>query len=203
VSSAETTPKDPPEEVSPEVALLQRPLVRLAMVGVVIAILWSAGTATGVVESLTQERIRALVEAAGLWGAIVYTAAFILGQMMHLPGLLFVAAGTFAWGAALGGVIASVAATVAVVVNFAMVRTVGGGALVELRRPVIARIIFSLHRRPKLTMIVTRCLFMTSPLLSTLLALSGVRHRDHALASAVGMLVPIFAWAFVFDAALR
>jgi uncharacterized membrane protein YdjX (TVP38/TMEM64 family) len=202
VVSSEPDPPAPQTVLDPPV-VWRRPWARMALVVVVVVGLWVGGTAFGLVDNLTQERVRQMVEASGFWGALVYTAAFVLGQMMHMPGLLFVAAATFAWGGVIGGLIAAVAATIAVAVNFAMVRTVGGGALVEMKRPSIEKLLLNLHRRPMLTMIAARVFFLTSPLLSTMLALSGVRFRDHAIASGLGMLGPILVWAIIFEAALN
>lgn len=177
--------------------------MRIALVAALVGGLWAAGYAFGVQDTLNQEAVRELVETAGVWGGLFFVVAFIVGQIMHLPGLLFVAAATFVWGPWLGGAISALGASFAVTGNFLMVRYVGGGALAELRRPTLARIIHMLHRRPRLTMLIARGVFMTSPLLTTTLALSGVRSRDHTLTSAIGMMPLIFVWSWVLHQAVE
>jgi uncharacterized membrane protein YdjX (TVP38/TMEM64 family) len=172
------------------------------MVAALVGTLWAVGAWAGVGETLSQDGVRDLVERSGVYGGLIFIAAFTLGQMMHLPGLLFVAGAAFAWGPAVGSAMSAVGATAAVSANFLMVRYVGGGALAELRRPMLERVIFSLHRRPRVTMLLARGAFMTSPLLTTMLALSGVRMRDHTLTSAIGMIPLIIFWSYVLNAAV-
>jgi len=175
------------------------PWLRVAFVVVMVATLWIVVTVTGLDELLHEEQLREVVVRFGAWGAVIFFAAFVLGQFMHLPGVLFIAAATFAWGPLAGGFMSLLGATLAVSANFYVVRRVGGGALADMRRPMLIRVLSSLHRRPRATMFAARAIFNTSAVLTTMCALSGVRLRDHAIASAVGMMVPILGWAFVLE----
>jgi uncharacterized membrane protein YdjX (TVP38/TMEM64 family) len=171
--------------------------VRLGLVGVLFAALLVYGHVSGIAHGLTAARLRELVVDAGTWGMLLFVLLFAVGQLAHLPGLLFIVAGILAygrfWGAGLGwiGALASVSLT------FAVARGVGGSPLAEIENPRIRKILARLDSHPISTVLVLRLFLTTSPPVNYSLALSGVRYRHYLLGSAVG-LVPVIVLASVF-----
>ena len=180
----------------------KRKVFRLGLLVTLIAGLWAVGAATGVKDELTPQRIREIVEEAGPLGIVVFCAIFMVGQTIQVPGFVFIGAATIAWGPWQGAPIAALGATLAVSFNFFISNRIGGD-VTGTKSKLLGRLLARLHKRPMLTMIVTRLLFLTSPPVTVLLALSGVRHRDHTLASAIGMTPSIVGLTIAFEAGMR
>jgi hypothetical protein len=114
---------------------VRRPLARLLILAVVLAALFGVGKLTGIVDRVNTESIRASVETAGPWGFLLFIAVFALGELVHVPGMVFVAAAILAYGRVVGFTLALVASIIAVSVSFLLVRAIGGRAIAEIERP--------------------------------------------------------------------
>ncbi|MCB9599980.1 MAG: VTT domain-containing protein [Sandaracinus sp.] len=154
---------------------------------------------TGVTEQLTPDRIRGFMEGAGVLGFLIFLGVFAVGELVHVPGVFFVAAAILAYGRGLGGVAAYVGAVLSVIVSFAVVRGVGGQVLAEVRRPWVRKILDGLERRPVRVVALLRLILWMAPPLNYALAMSAVRFRDYVLGSALGLILPIAAAALFFD----
>lgn len=137
------------------------------------------------------KKLKVWIQEAGSWGVLLYIGVFSLGELLHVPGLVFVAAGVYVYGKFWGGLLAIVGAIVAVSVSFLVVRIVGGKALAELRWDFVRKILEKLEERPIATVIVLRFMFLLSPGINYALGLSSIRFRDYFLGSALGLLVPL------------
>ena len=168
----------------------------VAIVGLAIAVHMS-----GAEQRVTPESLRALVETAGVWGMVAFCALFVAGQIVQVPGTAFIAAAVLAWGAWTGAAVASAAAILATCVSLSFYRRVGGAPAAP-DTPLARRLLAPLRRAPIPTMIGIRLVLMTAPWVSAALALGGVRPRDHALATAVGITPAVFVTAHVFAAGL-
>lgn len=158
--------------------------------------------ATGAREWMTEERLQQLVAAAGWWGLAVFFAAFTVGQLLQVPGVVFIFVARAAWGPVLGFAGAYAGAVISATLVFLLVRSVGGKPLGELRWSPARRILAGLERRPVLTIAALRVVMMLSPPLNYALALSPVRQRHHLLGSVLGLLLPVGAVVFLSDAVL-
>ncbi len=128
---------------------------------------------------------------AGPAGALLLIVLFALGAVANIPGLVFVAAAVTLYGPAGGYVVALLGAIAAVNLTFALARLTGLGNSALLERPMIARVTRMLHDRPILTLTVLRALVLVSPPVNYALALTRLRHRDYALGSALGLVLPM------------
>lgn len=165
--------------------------LRLALLVVFLVGLFVLGAATGWTDRFTLEGIRETIAGAGLWGFAIFIGAFAVGELLHVPGFLFVAAAVLAYGRLAGGAAAYVGAVVSVVVSFAVVRAVGGRALGGLKNARVRKILDRLEERPVRVVAILRLLLWMAPPLNYALALSPVRFRDYLIGSAVGLVVPI------------
>jgi uncharacterized membrane protein YdjX (TVP38/TMEM64 family) len=192
------------DEVVPDTApgAGRRAVYRLLLLGVSIASLLAVSFAAGITEHLTTESIRTTVAEAGAWGVALYMLIFVGGQMLHLPGLIFIGAGAIAFGAGPGAALALLGGTLATAVNFVFVRMVGGQPVHALKHPLARRGIDLLDRRPLRAILGLRLVFFTSPAITTVFALSNVRFRDHLLGSAIGMAPAIVGSAIAIALAL-
>ena len=143
--------------------------------------------------------MRELAQRGGVAGIALFLAAFVAGEILHVPGLVFVGAAVLAWGPLTGGVIAYAGSLVAVSLAFAIVRAVGGQPLGELQRPRLRAVMARLERQPIRTVALLRLLLWLAPALTYALALSRVRYRDYAAGSAIGLALPVAAAAALFE----
>lgn len=162
--------------------------VALALVAALVAgvVLHALG-----VVSLEPASIVTWVRGAGVWGAALLVAAFALGTLANVPGLVFIAAAVTLYGPVLGYAVALVGAIAAVNLTFALGRFTRLGSSKVLERPMLKRVMHLLHERPILTLTVLRALVLVSPPVNYALALTRLRHRDYAIGSALGLVLPL------------
>lgn len=177
------------------------PLPRLRLVAAIglFLLLFAIGQALDLRDHLTVDGVRAAMVSAGIAGAALYVIAFCLGELLHVPGLVFVAAGVLAYGPALGGLLAFLGAVVAVSVSFWVVRAIGGRPLGELRYRWARRALAQLDAHPVATIAMLRLVLILSPPLNYVLALSQVSFGHYFLGSVLGLVVPITLAIALFD----
>ena len=178
-------------------------LWRLVILAIVLVALLVVRYGTSFGASLSTARIRELVQAAGVAGVAIYLVIFAIGELLHVPGLVFVAAAVMSWGHLGGGVIAYAGALVSVTFSFFVVRGIGGQALAELKWKWMQRLMARLDQRPILTVALLRLVLWISPALNYALALSRIRYRDYLIGSALGLALPIAATSLFFQYLLR
>lgn len=197
-------PVDAPPEAAPaaEPPTPQSTRTKWLRVGALVVLtiaLIGIGHATGLTEHLTRERIQALMLDLGALGFLAYVGIFAAGELMHIPGMLFVAAAMLAYGPAVGAAAGLAGAIVSLTVSFYVVRVVGGQPLGEIQRPFIRRMLAHLDARPITTIAILRVLFQLMPAINYGLAMSKVRYRDYIVGSVVGMVPVIAVAALAFD----
>lgn len=165
--------------------------VRLVALAALAVALLVGGRLSGLTDHLSVSALRASVAAAGLWGPVFFVLAFCAGELVHVPGVAFVAAAAFAYGPASGAALSFVGALASVSVTFAFVRTVGGKPLATLKWAFARRLLAHLDRRPVRTIALLRLVLWISPPISYALALSGVRFRSYLAGSALGLAIPV------------
>jgi uncharacterized membrane protein YdjX (TVP38/TMEM64 family) len=154
---------------------------------------------TGISESIDVETIRRFMDSAGPLGFVGFVVAFAVGELVHIPGVVFVGAASVAYGNVLGALAAYLGALASVSTSFFVVRTIGGQPLGEVKRPFVRKILARLDERPLATIAILRLIFWMAPALNYALAMSKVRFRDYFLGSALGLLLPIPLVAIFFD----
>ncbi len=183
----------------PQTAL---PWRRLALLGALLVALWGVGLATGWTDRLTLESVPQLVRDAGIWGLLLYVTVFAAGELIHVPGIIFILAAMVVWGPVQGGALAYLGALLSLTVSFVVVRMVGGKALTHVQNRWMVRAMKALDRHPIRTVALLRLIFLLAPPLNYALALSNVRTRDYLIGSASGFILPVFGIAVAFDVVL-
>lgn len=151
----------------------------------------------GLDKYLHAKKIQHLVEQAGIFGVLVFWGLFIMGQLLQIPGLLFVAVGVYAYGRWLGGGLVLIGAILAVSVSFWLVRRVGGMALSEMRWSLLKNMLARLEQQPVMVVSILRLVFWFSPPVNYALALSSVPFRYFLIGSCLG-LTPVVLVAVIF-----
>jgi len=134
-----------------------------------------------------------------LTGLLVFVLLFSLGNLIQIPGWLFLAAAVLTLGQAWGGIATYVAACISCVVTFFAIRWIGGDALRQLKSALAIRIFHQLDRHPVASIALLRILFQTVPALNYALAMSGVRFRDYLAGTLLGLPLPIALYCLFFE----
>ena len=172
--------------------------IRLILLAVLLIGLYAAGRAAGLHEDLSTERVRALMQAAGVWGLALFVLLFAVGELLHIPGLVFLGAAVLAYGPVGGAGAGFLGALVSISVTFAVVRVIGGQPLKLVKRPLLAKMLAKLDAMPIRTVALLRLVFWVGPPLNYALAMSAIRYRDYLIGSALGLVVPVIGVSLVF-----
>lgn len=132
-------------------------------------------------------------------GLVLFVALFAAGNLIQVPGWIFLAAAVLALGRLWGGIVTYVAALVSCAVSYHVVHFLGGDALARLDGKLAARLLGQLHVRPIRSVALLRTLFQTLPALNYVLALSGVGFRNYMLGTLLGLPLPIAIYCLLFD----
>ncbi len=171
---------------------------RWGLVGLLALGLAGLNEALGLTEALSAEVLPAAMVQAGPIGMIAFVGVFAVGNLLSVPGLVFIIASLLAYGKLTGAAVALVGSLAALTLNFWVVRLLGGTPKASLTGRA-ARLLQGLTDRPVKTVFVLRNLMMLSPPLNWALALSTIRYRDYMVGSALGLLAPIGLYALFLD----
>ena len=132
-------------------------------------------------------------------GLAAFVLIFALGNLVQIPGWIFLAAAVLALGRTWGGLATYVAAIVSCTVTFVSIRLIGGDALRGLKGKLATRLLSQLDAHPVRNIALLRILFQTVPPLNYALAMSGVRFRHYLVGTLLGLPLPIAAYCVFFD----
>ncbi len=134
-----------------------------------------------------------------LEGLLVFVVLFALGNLIQIPGWIFLAAAVLALGEVRGGLATYFAAVISSVFTFLVIRLLGGNALRQIRGKWFIGLLGRLDAHPVRIIVLLRTLLQTVPALNYALALSGVRFRDYLAGTLLGLPVPIALYCIFFD----
>jgi uncharacterized membrane protein YdjX (TVP38/TMEM64 family) len=132
-------------------------------------------------------------------GLLVFILVFALGNLVQIPGWIFLAAAVLALGRTWGGLVTYAAAILSCSVTFLAIRLVGGDALRSMNGKLATRLLNELDAHPVRNIVLLRTLFQTVPVLNYALAMSGVRFRDYLAGTLLGLPLPIALYCLFFD----
>ena len=132
-------------------------------------------------------------------GLLVFILLFSLGNLIQIPGWLFLAAAVLTLGRTSGGLATYVAACVSCAVTFLLIRFIGGDALRQLDNRFARKILARLDIRPVQSVVLLRVLFQTVPAVNYALAMSGIRFRAYMIGTFAGLPLPIMLYCIFFD----
>lgn len=172
---------------------------RLAAVVVFLAALFALFEATGLRQHFSLAFLRAQIEANLLTGLVVFTLLYCLGNLIQIPGWIFLAAAVLTLGKVWGGIATYAAAVVSCMASYFIVGFIGGDALRRLDNRVADRIFRQLDDRPVTSVFLLRTIFQTVPVMNYALALSAIRFRDYAIGTLLGLPIPVAVYCLGFD----
>ena len=174
--------------VQPKAISKHWPKIRLLVLALVIFCIYTVVHKTGLLQQADSENIRDLVAGTGLFGVLIYFSIFTIGQLLYIPGMVFVAAAALAFGQGLGIFYGMTGAAISITVSFFLVRYIGGTPLATTRRRWIRPAVARLDTQPFKSIFIMRFIFSTAPWLNYLLAMSSVSYRHYISASLLGII---------------
>ena len=181
------------------VTLTSDPKKKLLLIGAFFAVLFLAVEVTGLRAQLSPETIRALFEEHVGLGLVLFCFAFSVGNLLYVPGWVFLVGAVFALGREWGGVTTFIAGLCSSTASFFIIRYFGGTALRSLNHRWADKIFLHLDERPIISVTLLRLLFQTLPALTYALALADIRFRHYFIGTVFGLPIPIFLYCYFFD----
>jgi uncharacterized membrane protein YdjX (TVP38/TMEM64 family) len=183
----------------PEPAAKRNKILRLVGVVAFLAGLVVIGKLTGFSDRVTVESLRGWMADAGAWGVLVFVVVFVAGELIQIPGLIFVAVAVLSYGRLEGAVLSHLTAVLSVCISFALARFMGGKALAGIELPWVGRVMENLKDRPIQTVAILRATLVLAPPVNYALGLSSIKFRDYLIGSVVGLIPPILIFVTLFD----
>ena len=169
------------------------------MVAVFLVVLFAIFELTGLRDHFTLKYLQQVILDNKISGLLVFVLVFSLGNLVQIPGWVFLAAAVLTLGKTMGGIATYVAACVSCVVTFVAIRFLGGSALRQMDNKFAKRLFQHFDAHPIRSILVLRMLFQTVPALNYTLALSGAKFRDHLIGTLLGLPIPIALYSVFFD----
>jgi uncharacterized membrane protein YdjX (TVP38/TMEM64 family) len=177
--------------------MMLRGFVALVLAAVVVGIYLSPAR-----EYLTRENMRLFVaQLRGVWyGPLIFVGAFTLACVFALPASVFVLAAGFIWGWFLGGVYSVVGGVLGAAASFYVGRFVGEGLLDKFGR--LGRAVAKQVDHATFRSLVAMRFIPGIPfaVLNYGAGVAGVRIRDFIPSTIVGIIPPMFVFAYCADA---
>lgn len=179
---------------------------RVLLVGAVLTaalVAWRLG----VVEALTVPNLRAWAERSGWWGPVVFIGLFAVGEVLHVPSVVFVVVAGIVWPIWIALPTAYLGAMAASATVFLFARYLVGAGLrrfVHEKLPVeLRRYDDALEARGIRTVATIRFFTFMAPLMHWVLATSRVRFVPMMIGTAIGLLPAITALVFLGEQAIE
>ncbi|MBT9590340.1 MAG: VTT domain-containing protein [Thiobacillus sp.] len=172
---------------------------RLIAVVLFLILLFAFFELSGARAQFNLDFLQQVIRAHQVSGLLIFVLVFALGNLIQIPGWVFLAAAVLTLGEVWGGVITYIAASISCAVTFLTIRFVGGDALRKLDNPLAVNLLNRLHTHPIKSIFLLRMLFQTIPALNYTLAMSGVRFRAYLVGTLLGLPIPIAVYCVFFD----
>lgn len=154
---------------------------------------------TGLRDQLTPHYLQQRMQENVWSGLAIFTVLFALGNLVHIPGWIFLAAAVYELGPVIGGAVTYVAASLSCTFTFLTIHWVGGNAADALTNRFALRLLAQLHAHPVRSLVILRTFFQTLPALNYALAISRIKVRDYVLGTLIGLPLPIAVYCVFFD----
>lgn len=167
-----------------------------------VLLLLVAGAIAARRSGIDADSIQARLLSLGIFAAPAFIVAFALGEVLHLPGILFVVAARVVFGPTAGLALGYAGAVVALTLSFFVARRLVDAARATREpwrpkwRPLRATF-ERLESHPVKSIALLRLVFWLAPPLTYALAATKVRARDHLIGCAVGLVVPVIGASLI------
>lgn len=175
------------------------PNQRITVVVLFLVLLLAILDLTHVKDQISVHYLQQEIRGHSFEGLLIFILLFSLGNLIHIPGWLFLAAAVITLGKTEGGIVTYIAASISCGITFFMIRYLGKNSLQQVNNKLIVSMIENLHSRPIVIIAVLRLLFQTMPALNYAIAMSGVPFRKYIIGTLLGLPLPIALYCVFFD----
>lgn len=172
---------------------------RLLLVGLFLGLLLIGFELSGLAGHFELASLQQRIEEHRFSGMLFFILLFALGNLLQIPGWVFLAAAVLALGRAWGGLATYLAACLSCSFTFFSIRMIGGDALRQFDNRLARGILQRLDAHPTGSVLILRLLFQTMPALNYALALSGIRFKNYLIGTLLGLPLPILLYCLFFD----
>lgn len=172
---------------------------RLLAVFLFLGLLLAVFELSGLRDHFNLEFLRHRIAEHKFSGLLIFVLLFSLGNLIQIPGWIFLAAAVLALGRTWGGVATYLAASISCIFTFLVIRWIGGDALRKLNSKLAARILGQIDAHPIKSVFALRVLFQTVPALNYALAMSGIKFRGYLIGTVLGLPLPIILYCLFFE----
>jgi uncharacterized membrane protein YdjX (TVP38/TMEM64 family) len=175
------------------------PYRRLIGVVIFLALLWAVFEVSGLRSHLNLAFVRDQLLGHPVTGLMLFVFLFAMGNLIQIPGWIFLAAAVLALGQVMGGIATYIAASISCIVTFLLIRFLGGDALQQIDNKTLAKVLARLDAHPVQSTVLARIVFQTLPALNYALAMSGMKLRHYIVGTLLGLPLPIALYCVFFD----
>jgi uncharacterized membrane protein YdjX (TVP38/TMEM64 family) len=172
---------------------------RMVLVLLFMLVLLGLVQLTGLRQHLNLAYLRQMLLASRWQGLALFVLLFSIGNLVQVPGWIFLASAVLVLGQWGGGIVTYLAASVSCAVTFLSVRLVGDDAMQQMQSPLAKRLLSQLHAHPVRNVVALRVVFQTLAALNYALAMSGISFRKYMAASLLGLPLPIAVYCVFFN----
>jgi uncharacterized membrane protein YdjX (TVP38/TMEM64 family) len=172
---------------------------RLLLTLVFLTLMFCIFEFTGIRDKISLEFIQDNFNHHFVIGMLIFAALYSLGNLVQIPGFIFLAAAVVTLGLFEGAAVSYLAAIISCTVTYWVIRIIGGDALRKLENPFAQKILAKLDSSPIKTIILLRTFFQTAPALNYTLALSGINFQKYALGTLLGLPLPVILYCLFFS----
>lgn len=172
---------------------------RLLLTIAFLVLIFSIFEFTGMRDKISLEFIQDNFNHHFIIGMLIFAALYSLGNLIQIPGFIFIGAAVVTLGQFEGAAVSYLAAIISCFTTYWVIRIIGGDALRKLESPFAQKILAKLDSNPIKTIILLRTFFQTAPALNYTLALSGINFSKYALGTLLGLPLPVILYCTLFD----
>lgn len=175
------------------------PAKKILAVCLFLAVLLAIFQFSGLREHFNLAFLQQKINDNKITGLLVFIMLFALGNLIQIPGWLFLAAAVLTLGKTWGAAATYIAATCSCAITFLIIRFIGGNALREIKSRIAIRLLERLDAHPVWNIVLLRTLFQTVPALNYALAVSGIGFREYLIGTMLGLPLPIMVYCAFFE----
>ena len=131
----------------------------LVVVFLFLSILFLVFRLTGLKDHFNLDFLQQQILEHELGGLLIFVLLFSLGNLIQIPGWLFLAAAALALGRGLGAVATYIAASISCVATFFTIRFLGGDALRKMDNRIAVNALRRMDSRPVASVVFCECCF--------------------------------------------
>ena len=165
----------------------------------IVIMLFFLGKFSGLEDLFSLEALKVLITSNPVYSYPLFILFFCIGNILQIPGWIFLAAAIYTLGIFNGYLLTLAAALTSVVFGYYFIKFFGGSAIRRLDSNFVNKLLSKLDKYPIRTNILLRTCFQTAPQLNYSLALSGAKFKPYFFGACLGLPIPIYIYTLFID----